>query len=191
VLGRAIIVTGTPGTGKTAFSTRLARQIGANYISLNKYASQHRLLGGYDRKRKSRIVDVEKTRTSLQHLLARTKTLSVIDTHVPDGIVPKRMAQLILVLRSHPRVLETRLRKKRWPLTKIRENVLAEILDACFLASVRYYGRKKIVQLDTSRNSIGRCVVLARKVLEKPPKMTQVDWIAKLEKERLLDMYLK
>ncbi len=190
-MGRAIIVTGTPGTGKTAFSTRLARQIGANYISLNKYASQHRLLGGYDRKRKSRIVDVEKTRTSLQHLLARTKTLSVIDTHVPDGIVPKRMAQLILVLRSHPRVLETRLRKKRWPLTKIRENVLAEILDACFLASVRYYGRKKIVQLDTSRNSIGRCVVLARKVLEKPPKMTQVDWIAKLEKERLLDMYLK
>ena len=127
----AIIVTGTPGTGKTTFSKALAKEIGADYIPLTRYVSKHMLFSGFDRERRSKIIDTEKTKSNLTALLSQSQRLVVIDTHVPEGIIQKKMTRKVFVLRCHPRKLETRLRAKGWSTNKIRENVLAEILDFC------------------------------------------------------------
>jgi adenylate kinase len=189
---KVVIVTGTPGTGKTAFSRRLARQVGAKYIPLTQFVSRHRLYSGVDRERKSKIVNLVLTREKLGSLISQTGGVTIVDTHIPGGIVPKRMVKLIFVLRCHPRILESRLKRKGWSASKVSENVLAEILDACLTSAVEYYGWDRVIQLDTSRASISKCVAAAKRILRQPTKKGgTVDWIAALNKDHMLYRYLE
>ncbi len=191
-LRKVVIVTGTPGTGKTTFSRRLAKEIGANYIPLTEYVSRHRLYAGFDRERGSRIVNVSQTYASLRSLLSRSSGFSVIDTHIPEGIVPKEMVKLVIVLRCHPRTLEDRLRRKNWRPGKVRENVLAEILDSCFTSAVEFYGSRRIAQIDTSRANVRQSVAAAKRALRnRPTKKVRIDWITTLDREHSLDRYLE
>jgi broad-specificity NMP kinase len=94
-------------------------------------------------------------------------------------------------LRCHPGVLESRLRKKGWSGNKVRENVLAEMLDACYMVALSYYGAKKVSQLDTSRSSVRKCGSKAKKILlQQVNGDTTINWIATLKREHGLERYL-
>ncbi len=190
--GKVIVVTGSPGTGKTIFAKRLAKRIGANYIPLTQFISKHKLYTGFDRERKSRIVNLTRARASMRNLLSRTTGLTIVDTHIPEGIVPKPVVKRVFVLRCHPRILEGRLGKRKWKSSKVRENALAEMLDSCLTAAMKYYGWRRVTQLDTSHASVVRCVAAAERTLRKPAGgRVKIDWITTLEKEHLLDRYLR
>ncbi len=187
-----IIVTGTPGTGKTTFARALAKTIGANYVNVTQHVSKHRLYRGIDRERRTTILDVPKTRASLKRELGAMSGLSVVDTHIPEEIISREIVKHVFVLRCHPRILENRLRGKKWKANKIRENVLAEVVDSCLSAGVKYFGWRKVIQIDTSRSNLPNCVASAKRfILGEPKKRIKIDWISKLEKEGLLDRYLK
>jgi adenylate kinase len=186
-----IIVTGTPGTGKTTLSKRLAKDINAEYLSISQLVAENRLFEGYDKKRRSRIVNLAKARSRVSSTLS-TGALTIVDTHTPEGIVPKRMTRQVIVLRCHPSALVRRLRARGWEASKIRENVLAELLDVCFINAVKQYGLLRVVQLDTSRASVRQSVSAAKRVVAKRSsfRTTKIDWITTLEKEGELERYL-
>jgi len=192
LLRKVIIVTGTPGTGKTTFSRRLAREIEADYLPLTQYVSRHGLYAGFDRERGSKIINASRTQASLRSLLSRSSGFTVVDTHVPEGIVPKEIVKQVFVLRCHPRILETRLQRKNWRPSKVRENVLAEILDSCLTSAAKYYGLRRVIQVDTSRASVRQCVASAKRTLQnRPARKVKVDWITTLDNEHSLDRYLE
>ena len=60
-----IAVTGTPGTGKTALSKKLAKKLDFYYLDANKVISKYKLSEGYDKKRNTKIVDVNKLNRKL------------------------------------------------------------------------------------------------------------------------------
>ena len=187
----AIVITGTPGTGKTAVSKLLANQIGANYLSLTQLVIGKGLEAAIDRNRRTRVVDLERTRSFLRKLLSNGKFMTVVDTHVPDA-VPRGHVRRVIVLRCHPRVLEARLRRKGWRGCKVRENLLAEILDSCYATAVDYHGARKTDQLDTSEASPSKCVSQAKRVLKKHSTgKVRVDWIDVLNREHSLEKYLR
>jgi adenylate kinase len=190
---RVIIVTGTPGTGKTAVSKRLAREIGASYIPLTRHVSSHRLYRGVDNRRASKVIDMKRTRADLKRLSSTESRPVVIDSHIPDVIASKRIVKRVIVLRCHPKILKSRLRAKRWRQSKIQENLLAEILDSCLVEAVDYYGRKPVYEIDTSQKSVKQCVTFARAILrdESHKKRRNIDWIATLNQEHSLLRYLK
>jgi adenylate kinase len=191
-LRNVIIVTGTPGTGKTILSRALAKAIGARYVNLTQFVSKRGLYSEIDRERRTKIVDLARTRSSLMRELGTTNGPVVVDTHVLEGIVPGEMVRRVIVLRCHPKVLEARLQAKKWKPDKIRENVLAEILDSCLTAAVKQYGRRKVIQLDTSRGSVPPSVDMVRRsIVGKCSRRISVNWLARLEKEGLLDRYLR
>ena len=185
----AVVVTGTPGTGKTVISKSLARQLHANYLPLTKLVIARRLYAGVDQERRTKVVDLKRTRAWLRKSLHKGEEITIVDTHVPDAI-PRELVGKVVVLRCHPSVLEARLRKKGWRVLKVRENVLAEILDSCYAFAASYHGADKIVELDTSRASVSKTVNKCRTLLKKHPKGNhRVDWIATLDK-RVLERYM-
>jgi adenylate kinase len=111
---------------------------------------------------------------------------------MPEGIIPDHATKMVFVLRCNPKVLERRLRGRKWESRKVRENVMAEILDSCLIAAQNNYAKQKITQLDTSHASIRNSVLLARRILlgARPPK-SPIDWLGRLEKDNSFSKYLR
>ena len=77
--------------------------------------------------------------------------------HKPDGIIieshlshylPKRYVDLCIITKCNLKVLEKRLKKRRYNKKKIRENLDCEIFDVC-LNEAREIGHKVVV-VDTT-----------------------------------------
>jgi adenylate kinase len=55
-----VIITGTPGVGKTVHCEQLAQETGLKHLSINQIAKERGCHDGYDEKLKSHIVDEDK-----------------------------------------------------------------------------------------------------------------------------------
>lgn len=55
-----IIVTGTPGVGKTSHAEMLAEKTGLKHLAINKFAEENDCYDGRDEERQSWIVDEDK-----------------------------------------------------------------------------------------------------------------------------------
>lgn len=55
-----ILVTGTPGCGKTTLATQLASASGLSFISVNDVAKENELYDGYDEANECRILDEDR-----------------------------------------------------------------------------------------------------------------------------------
>ncbi len=127
----AIIVTGTPGTGKTAFAKKLANKLKYRYLDVNRIISEKNIEEGYDQERKCRIIDVKKLNNVLVELIKKDKKV-VIDSHL-SHYLPKKYVEKCYVTRCDIKELEKRLKKRKYPKEKIRENLDAEIFDVCLI----------------------------------------------------------
>lgn len=112
-----IAVSGTPGTGKTRLSKRLARELGLDYVSLGEFAREHNLITGRDKKRQTDEVDV-----------ARLKRFKFSDAVLDGHFSHDLKADVKIILRLHPKKLSRRLKTKGWSEKKIRENCEAEAM---------------------------------------------------------------
>ncbi|MBN1544366.1 AAA family ATPase [Candidatus Woesearchaeota archaeon] len=140
---KAIVVTGTPGTGKTTVAKALAKKLSYAYIDVNKVIAQNRLSEGYDRKRKCRIVDVKKLNRLLGNIIENSKTEAVIDSHL-SHYLPSELVKVCVVTKCGLKSLSMRLKKRGYPKHKISENLECEIFDVC-LNEARESGHKPIV----------------------------------------------
>jgi adenylate kinase len=125
-----ISISGTPKTGKTS-------------VSLNKLASKKRLYLGYDRTRKSRIVDIKKLRAEVRRLSKAHKNL-ILESHYSHDMP----CDVIVVLRTNPAELRKRMRKKGWPKRKTEENVEAEIME--IVKGEALESAKRVLEMDTT-----------------------------------------
>ncbi len=164
---KTIIITGSVGTGKTTLSRKLAEKLNFEYIDVNKIINK--ISEGYDKKRKSKIVDIDKLnkylikeisiiknsnkktpikKFKLNNKNNKIKNGIVIDSHL-SHYLPKKYVDLCVVTKCDLKTLEKRLRKRGYNKEKIRENLDAEIFDIC-LEEAKEKGHNIIV-LDTGR----------------------------------------
>ena len=190
---RTIIVSGTPGTGKTRFGRLLARKLGIEYVNLTLFAKQHHLIRHFDRKRRTGVIDESGLRREISKYLRERGGSAVIEGHFSGGLVPARFVETAFVLRCDPEVLSTRLVRRGYSKSKVRENVRAEILDVCLSDTVSSQGRSKVAEIDTTSWTIENCVKEAALILSgrKPRQVGIFDWLAVLEQRGKLDKLLK
>jgi len=190
--GTAILVTGTPGTGKTTISHLFAKALQASYVNPTTLLTREGNDYTYDEDRRTRIVSPRRLQGALSALARRTDRGLVIDTHIAFRIVPPLRLERAIVLRCNPTVLERRLKRKHSSKHKISENLLAEILDICLCEAVREYGWHKISEIDTTDKRPNRVAQLAIRSLEKrgTQRHAKVDWLGSLKRRRMLARYL-
>jgi len=146
-LPQIVIVTGTPGTGKTVLAKRIAKRYGHEYVDVTGIIKKYRLAECYDRKRKTNIVNEKKLAKLLEKIiqLARKhREKLVIDSHMSHFINPKYV-DLCIVTKCGLKELEKRLKKKGYHKAKIEENLESEIFDICFVEAKEKGHKVKIV----------------------------------------------
>ena len=184
-----ILITGTPGVGKTVLAKSLSGKSGFKLVELGQLVRKERLYTHFDRARKTYIVDERKLRMRLV-ALSRSPERIVLSTHL-IGSLPKASVKMALVLRLDPVVLYNRLRARGWTKRKAWENTEAEILDVCLQEARLLLGTRKVFEIDTTRKSAPSVYKEARRALSRgrAGRSQVVNWLARydpIELERAL-----
>ena len=148
---KVLIVTGTPGTGKTTLSVKLAKKLGFHYTDVNKLIKKYNISEGYDRKRKTKIIDVRKLNKALIKELGNFKAAEkgiIIDSHL-SHYLPRKYVDLCIVAKCGLKELKKRLKKKKYTEDKVRENLDAEIFDICLNEAKE--NKHKVVVVNTTK----------------------------------------
>ena len=190
---KAILVTGTPGVGKTTVSHKLASKLDAPYIGITELVKKQKLITNVDEERKTLIADTEKVSKQLQEILAKTEASIIIEGHYAVDVVPKKDVNTVFVLRRDPRELKDALEKRGYEEKKLWENLAAEILDVCLWDALSACGSDKVCEIDVSGKTVETVVEEMMLVLEKRKecKVGIVDWLGKLENDGQLEEFLK
>ncbi len=149
-----IIITGTPGTGKTSTAKKIAGKMKLKLVNEKSFALKTKT---GKKKGKETEVDLKKFRKKMNEFLKKEKNV-VLEGHLLCEI--KLNADYVFVLRTKPELLEKRLRKRNYSEIKILDNVFCEKTNYCGKKAGKNY--VKVIEVSSNRN-----FEAAKKILEK------------------------
>jgi adenylate kinase len=189
----AILVSGTPGTGKTTIAKELAKRISYNFIDMGELAQSEHIYSEEDSERNTKIVDERKLAKRIEKEIAANKGKIVISSHYAE-IVNPGLVDKVIVLRTHPDKLRDRLSKRGWSDRKIKENLEAEVLGVCSFNAITKYGEDRIYEIDTTNISLDEALKIALEIIRSNGRshvVGSINWLSELEKENRLSLYMR
>lgn len=141
-----IIITGTPGCGKTSHAQALVALLEAPYTHYNisEEAKSRKCFESYNEEFDSHIVDEDKLLDLLEADLRAGG--AVVDWHCCD-IFPERLIDLVVVLKTDNSVLFDRLKKRGYKDNKIQENLDCEIMEVVWQDAAGAYIPEIVIAL--------------------------------------------
>jgi adenylate kinase len=190
-MGQVLVITGTPGVGKSSVSSLLALKLNTVNVDLSALVELEGLSLGRDMKRDTRIVNTEEVSNHIEELTSRHRGFVILEGHFAMDVVAKEDVFLAFVLRRSPDQLRATLRGRGFDESKVAENVAAEILDVCLFDTVKAFGQDKTCELETSGLSVEETVTEITKIIAgtHPRHVGIVDWLGRLESEGRLDEF--
>ncbi|KAI0398237.1 AAA domain-containing protein [Xylariaceae sp. FL0594] len=142
-----IVVTGTPGVGKTTHCEMLAERTGLRHVSVNQIVKDKGCHEGWDDEYQSWIVDEDKLLDALEEEVENGGC--IIDWHACD-LFPERWVDLVVVLRVDTSTLYDRLKARKYPEVKLQENLDSEIMDVLLQEAQESYDENIVVELKSN-----------------------------------------
>lgn len=122
-----ILVTGTPGTGKTSLCRKLQeKRSNLKCINIGEFAKANNCLGDWDSQYECHDIDEDKLIDDLEDTMAEGNV--IIEHHVTD-IFPERWFDCVFVLRTENTQLFDRLKTRQYNEKKLEDNVQCEIFQ--------------------------------------------------------------
>ncbi|CAG9530682.1 unnamed protein product [Cercopithifilaria johnstoni] len=141
-----LLITGTPGTGKSTLCETLSEKLGFDYINCGKEIVENNLYSEYDEEFDSHVLDEDKF---LDHIEDRMDSESggyIVDYHGSD-FFPERWFDFIFVLRCNNTILYDRLSARGYSNKKIQENIECEIFGSLLEEAANSYDEKIVYEL--------------------------------------------
>jgi len=144
-----IVITGTPGTGKTTHAQLVVDQspVPLQHINVSELVKERMLHNGFDEEWQTYVVDEDKVVDELEPLIEAGGGL-ILDWHTCDAF-PERWIDLVVVLQCNHTQLWERLEARGYPMKKIQENNEAEIMNVVLDEAREAYAEEIIVALQS------------------------------------------
>ncbi|GLT56253.1 hypothetical protein SLA2020_293100 [Shorea laevis] len=140
-----ILVTGTPGTGKTTTSTALAEATQLRHLNIGDLVKEKNLHDGWDNDLQCHIINEDLVCDEIEDVMEEGG--NIVDYHGCD-FFPERWFDLVVVLQTDNSVLYDRLTKRGYEGSKLSNNIECEIFQ---------------VLLEEARESYPENIVMAMK----------------------------
>ncbi|KAG0312670.1 hypothetical protein BGZ97_010961 [Linnemannia gamsii] len=142
-----ILITGTPGTGKTTTSEMAAEATGLTHINVGDLVKAKSLHEGLDTEYDSYILDEDKLIDEMEEMMRPGG--KIVDFHTCE-IFPERWFDLVIVLRTDNGVLYPRLESRGYNAKKINENMECEIMQVVLEEARESYEEQIVIELESN-----------------------------------------
>ncbi|KAH8434716.1 factor activating pos9 [Aspergillus melleus] len=145
-----VIITGTPGVGKTVHCQQLAQDTGLQHLSINQIAKERGCFDTYDSELETWVVDEDKLLDAIEDEILKGGYL--IDWHACD-LFPKSWIDLVVVLRCpSTSVHYDRLSTRAYKQEKLQENLDAEIFGVLLEEAREAFDEEVVVELSSEQD---------------------------------------
>ena len=182
---RIILLSGTPGTGKTSVVRELFSQYHYKFISGGQVVLEENLYSSEDLTRDTKVVDSDKFNSYFAQELKNLSEDLIFECHYADMLDHPQIS-VGIILRCHPTVLETRLDSRGYSDDKIRENGEAELLGDCssyMLEKQVLVEQNSIFEIDTTHLDIADVAAYVHRIIQQPSqhkelKVGKISWLS-------------
>ena len=157
-----ILITGTPGVGKTSLSLLLENELleshkleGFKYIKLAEIVNQEKLYKEWNKEFDVPEFDVDMVCDYLEPFMSEENEKGhkggiILEFHSCD-FFPERWFDLVVLLRCDNTILYDRLAERKYNEKKIKENIECEIMDVTKDEVYDSYKEEIILELESNR----------------------------------------
>ncbi|KAL9991628.1 putative adenylate kinase [Helianthus debilis subsp. tardiflorus] len=139
-----ILVTGTPGTGKTTTSSALAEATHLRHINIGELVKDKKLHDGWDDHLQCYIINEDLVCDELEDIMEEGGI--IVDYHGCD-FFPERWFDRVVVLRTETSVLYDRLSKRGYAGEKLTNNIECEIFQELLEEAKESYKEEIVVAM--------------------------------------------
>ncbi len=142
-----IIITGSPGVGKTSVAKALGKKLGYLVLNEKQFALEEKI-GKWDPEEDELVIPLMPYAKALNRLFSEKKNV-IIEGHLLCEL--KTKADFVVLLRVHPELLETRLHLRNYSEEKVQDNVFCEGIDYCKKHLLKNYPKKRIIEVESGK----------------------------------------
>ncbi len=158
-----LLITGTPGVGKTTLAGKLAKKLKLTVVSEKEFCEKHRI-GRMDKRTKERVVPLSRLQKELNKYLKSHNNV-IVEGHLSCEC-RLRPIDAVIVVRLDPERLEFRLAERRYSDVKIQDNVMVEGIDYCLHYAQKNYG-KRVIEVKNDKELKQTVSIIIQKLFEK------------------------
>ena len=183
----SIGITGNPGTGKKTIASKLSEKIKMEIFDINKFIIENKY-GQYE-KDQLIISDINQIEDEIEHRIQGKKY--IIIGHLLPELIKKESLWKIIVLRCEPNILIDRYKLRDYEESKIKDNIVSELIGTICYDSIMKYGNEKTFEINVSNKSVVNIVnEIHNKVNNNIKSTNTIDWLETAHKSENLREYL-
>ncbi|MFW5912920.1 MAG: adenylate kinase family protein [Candidatus Hadarchaeota archaeon] len=173
-----IAVTGTPGTGKSSVACEMASEWNYQLIEINSIIEDE---GIYEfDENGTKLVDAEDLVGVLSNLIGVGDDNLILDGHL-SHLLPSNLISRIVVLRTDPKVLKERLKRRGYEDDKLRENLESEALGVIMGEVLKLHEESKIYEINTTQMDSSEVLEILEKAFELGTHHPEpIDWLEEI-----------